>query len=130
MSVALEFIFGAIFSIFSNINYCVMNSINRNRLAVGIFSLSCLNFSLTAIYPMSNASANERRVSSELFQSAGLDHFQIASRPPWEQPSDGTTPYVLPPWGLTVNDFFVTRQMPLYAALPDPGCSGYTKLHL
>lgn len=90
-----------------------MTPINKKRLAVGLFSVSCLNFSFISTYPISRAFANDERFSSELFQSAGLDRFQVASRPPWEQPPGGTSSYVLPPWGLTVNDFVVTRQMPL-----------------
>lgn len=90
-----------------------MNPVNKKRLAVGLFSVSCLNFSFISTYPIGRASASKERFPSELFQSAGLDRFQVASRPPWEQPSDGTSSYVLPPWGLTVNDFVVTRQMPL-----------------
>ena len=90
-----------------------MTPVNKKRLAVGLFSVSCLNFSFISTYPIGRASASKERFASELFQSAGLDRFQIASRPPWEQPSDGTSSYVLPPWGLTVNDFVVTRQMPL-----------------
>jgi len=90
-----------------------MTPINKKRLAVGLFSVSCLNFSFISTYPIGRAFASDEKLSSELFQSAEMDRFQIASRPPWEQPSDGTSSYILPPWGLTVNDFVVTRQMPL-----------------
>ena len=39
--------------------------------------------------------------------------YAIADVPPWERPPDAQAPYVLPPWGLTVDDFVVTRQVPL-----------------
>ena len=87
--------------------------INKRCLAISIFSLSCLNLNFFFVYFSSRALATEQAFSEELFQTTGLDVSQINSVPPWERPSDGTTPYVLPPWGLTVNDFVVTRQMPL-----------------
>ena len=39
--------------------------------------------------------------------------YTLANIPPWERPPDALAPYVLPPWGLTVDDFVVTRQVPL-----------------
>ena len=58
------------------------------------------------------------RFSSRLFLSTVSlfclnASYTLADVPPWERPPDALAPYVLPPWGLTVEDFVVTRQVPL-----------------
>ncbi|WP_414541710.1 hypothetical protein [Nostoc sp. CCY0012] len=79
--------------------------IKQKRLIISFFSLSCLNLHIFSDYRINKALANKTQTN--------FSHFQLASLPPWERPTNSNAPYFLPPWGLTVKDFVVTRQMPL-----------------
>jgi len=84
------------------------------HLGIALIPLLSLNYSYVFSYAGSSSEFSRQSANAQIIEpieSLSID--QIVTLPPWEREPETQNPYVLPPWGLTVNDFVVTRQMPL-----------------
>ncbi|MEM9149920.1 MAG: alpha/beta hydrolase [Cyanobacteria bacterium P01_F01_bin.3] len=83
-------------------------------IGIGFAALFCSNIDHVLAYSDADLQTHGLESSTHVIDGQQRGTYnQIADIAPWNQSPDDTAPYVLPPWGLTVNDFVVTRQVPL-----------------
>ncbi|NET55428.1 MAG: hypothetical protein F6K47_04325 [Symploca sp. SIO2E6] len=83
-------------------------------LGIAFIALFSQNYDYVISYANSSSEFSRQFANAKVIEPIeSLNIDEIVNLPPWERKPETQNPYVLPPWGLTVDDFVVTRQMPL-----------------